>query len=61
MKANAVVALLGDILRASKDERIDDIEVEGYEIILTTDDGKSLQTWIISKHGIDETDPPEER
>ncbi len=65
MKAGEVIEIIGAALRAFKDARINDVTFDavlpvGKEIVLTTDDGKQLQTWVLSPDDLRETDPPEE-
>jgi len=64
MKAGKVVEIIHQALRKCRDPHINDVTIERShgerQIILTTDDGRSLQTWVISESDILETDPPED-
>lgn len=60
-----VVYLIAAVLRRHKsiqldDATCDDREDGGADVILTTDDGKHRQVWVINEDGILETDPPVE-
>lgn len=58
-----VLELIYSALRRYKSDRVNDVTAEEGEdhdeIVLTTDDGKRLQTWVIYSDGIVETDSPE--
>jgi len=61
MKSSEVVDIIHQALRFYKTEpRINDVSYDGdgdsAEVILTTDDGKNKQVWVISSDSITETD-----
>lgn len=60
MKAHEVIDIIYSALRRFKDDQINDVTRDGdhksAEVILTTDDGKAKQCWVISSKAIVETD-----
>jgi hypothetical protein len=62
MKQDEVLRIIYSCLRVAKEARINDITMDNDhkdgEIILTTDDGKEKQVWVISSKNIVETDLP---
>ena len=58
MNQTTVFAIVLGALRGCRDERINDVtsEDDGKEVILTTDDGSNIQTWVLSADGLTEAD-----
>ena len=63
MTNKEALELIYEALRVYQHDKIDDVTRQGGEfdtdeIILTTDDGKGLQIWVLRADGLSETDAP---